>query len=735
MLWKNKTSELYAKRTLHSLTALKMASKCSATKCKLRFLDYFRLVMKHNSSFAVASSKNLFCNGRESKTWRNETRPEPVVPGWKKQRAIILQGKMMAYLLLGLLVGGCGTTPFGSGTVSDSGRQAVGAPVSDGRFREAAEQNLRMASRATIPRRYDYLLAAMGRYLDGGDANAAKGVLARIDTTKWTRPQQDFGDLLAARIALAERRPRAALASLKKIQSPDCRQKESDVAPHLPSHCGPRLPKSRWASFFRTRAMAYAESGGDDNALDALRDRIALDMLLEDPSEIATNHRAIWSRLSSLSPSFLARAYLQPLGSSAPVPLRIKILRGWLTLAGIVGKYTAGKTSIRSEPLSQTLASWRKRYPGHPAERFLLPELIAAGQKKPPPHIALLLPLNGDFSGVARAIQDGFITAWLHDSGAADRPVVTIGNTVGADIGALYQEAIDAGAEFIVGPLDKPSVARLTELPALQKPVLALNHAENSAGKARGHPGSGAPLYQFTLDPEEEAAQAARRARSDGCIRAGVLTPETHWGQRMADSFTGQWREHGGTIADGQSFSDKPEEIAASVQKLLDNTERERPQSPSSSVPREYDMDCILMAAFPREARQLQPQLNFYYAGDVPIYATSHLFGGIVDPVSDQDIDGIIFGDMPWILRGSEDASVLRDRVMETWPEFAQKYLRYYALGIDAYRILPYLEGLRAGSFEDFQGQTGTLLVDGQGRVNRKLLWARIRKGVPVIIH
>nr|VFJ48539.1 MAG: PIN domain-containing protein [Candidatus Kentron sp. DK] len=51
------TSELYAKLTLRSLTALKMASKCSFTLCKLRFLDHFCLVMKHNSSFAVASSE------------------------------------------------------------------------------------------------------------------------------------------------------------------------------------------------------------------------------------------------------------------------------------------------------------------------------------------------------------------------------------------------------------------------------------------------------------------------------------------------------------------------------------------------------------------------------------------------------------------------------------------------------------------------------------------------------
>nr|VFJ48376.1 MAG: hypothetical protein BECKDK2373C_GA0170839_102139 [Candidatus Kentron sp. DK] len=44
--------ELYAKVTLHSLTALKMSSKCSFIPYKLRFLIHFRLVMKHNLTFA-----------------------------------------------------------------------------------------------------------------------------------------------------------------------------------------------------------------------------------------------------------------------------------------------------------------------------------------------------------------------------------------------------------------------------------------------------------------------------------------------------------------------------------------------------------------------------------------------------------------------------------------------------------------------------------------------------------
>nr|VFJ49272.1 MAG: hypothetical protein BECKDK2373B_GA0170837_10236 [Candidatus Kentron sp. DK] len=51
-LLKNNTTGLYAKVASHSLTALKTSSKCSFIPYKLRFLVSFRLVMKHDPTFA-----------------------------------------------------------------------------------------------------------------------------------------------------------------------------------------------------------------------------------------------------------------------------------------------------------------------------------------------------------------------------------------------------------------------------------------------------------------------------------------------------------------------------------------------------------------------------------------------------------------------------------------------------------------------------------------------------------
>nr|VFJ59567.1 MAG: hypothetical protein BECKDK2373C_GA0170839_107210 [Candidatus Kentron sp. DK] len=48
----DETPELYAKVASRPLTALKTSSKCSFIPYKLRFLVSFRLVMKHDPTFA-----------------------------------------------------------------------------------------------------------------------------------------------------------------------------------------------------------------------------------------------------------------------------------------------------------------------------------------------------------------------------------------------------------------------------------------------------------------------------------------------------------------------------------------------------------------------------------------------------------------------------------------------------------------------------------------------------------
>src|SRR5690606_28896371 len=65
---------------------------------------------------------------------------------------------------------------------------------------------------------------------------------------------------------------------------------------------------------------------------------------------------------------------------------------------------------------------------------------------------------------------------------------------------------------------------------------------------------------------------------------------------------------------------------------------------------RRQDVDFIFVGAFPREARLIRPQLRFHHAMDVPVVATSHVFTGTANATADQDMDGVRFVDMPWLL-------------------------------------------------------------------------------------
>ena len=58
------------------------------------------------------------------------------------------------------------------------------------------------------------------------------------------------------------------------------------------------------------------------------------------------------------------------------------------------------------------------------------------------------------------------------------------------------------------------------------------------------------------------------------------------------------------------------------------------------------------MATTAPQARLIVPQLRFSQAHDVPLYATSYVYAGNPDPAMDADLDGLIFGEMRWILDG-----------------------------------------------------------------------------------
>ena len=58
-------------------------------------------------------------------------------------------------------------------------------------------------------------------------------------------------------------------------------------------------------------------------------------------------------------------------------------------------------------------------------------------------------------------------------------------------------------------------------------------------------------------------------------------------------------------------------------------------------------------------------------------------------------------------------------------------YKRLYAFGIDAYRLIPRLAELSLQPGQQYEGKTGYIKINEQGRVQRRLIWAQFVDGKP----
>lgn len=134
-------------------------------------------------------------------------------------------------------------------------------------------------------------------------------------------------------------------------------------------------------------------------------------------------------------------------------------------------------------------------------------------------------------------------------------------------------------------------------------------------------------------------------------------------------------------------------------------------------------------------SKSARPQLSFYRASTLPVFTTSHVYSGEIDKARDIDLNGITFCDMPWVLTQDSRWKHLKQSVSEHWPDDAHRYARLFALGIDAYRVTPYLGQLGGNMFGAYHGVSGNLSLDSEGRITRTLRCATFRNGIPVLLE
>ncbi len=619
---------------------------------------------------------------------------------------------LLVCLVTGALLGGCQTARMPPAAppppVVSAELKAAEEAERAGEYLLAAHAYERAAEQATSPQRESLVLKAVGALIQAGQIREARERLARLDLLRLGAPYRARKLILEARLLAFEGAHERAIRRL------------DEAAQWRP------LDPALLAEIHQVRAE---EELALDNPIGAVRNYIERERYIVEPQAVVANQTQLWRILTALP-----RARLRTELDLARDP----VLAGWLELALI-----AAEQGGRPQALERGITEWRARHPRHPAAASLLEEIL---RQQPSligrvTRVAVLLPLSSDYALAAQAVRDGLLAMHAADP-SPDKPQVEIYDT-GADPAQVleaYRQAVRAGAEFVIGPLGREAATLLARRGEITVPTLLLSHLDDEKT------GTGL-LLQFGLPPEQEARAAAERAWLDGRRRAALLYPANAWGERMANAFRTHWQRLGGLVVAAESYDERASDHSGPIQRLLNIAQsfarKERLESilrtrlvfDAGTARRRQDVDMIFLAADARSGRLVKPQLDYYQAADIPVYATSHLFAGRPDPVHDVDLNDVYFSDMPWMLVDGGRIETLRARLQgHGWPYARSDLDRLYALGVDSYAVIPHLNRLRLDPNARYGGVTGFLSLDPHGRLQRQTLWARFRRGVPRLL-
>ncbi len=570
-------------------------------------------------------------------------------------------------LAIALAVGGCGTQPPQPAPTEPSG-----PPV-------AAPETPRVSLDIPASRHAEVFTSAEYYLLDF-DWMSAEETLATLSREELTPDDAGYLTYLEGRIAFVRGDQALAVKKLVAVEQPGVH------------------PAFRYRAFNLHRR---SESLAGNHVLSALLGWLQMDLAPD--TERGQLRREIWFELQRADEASLRRSLQQ---EADPV------WRGWLELALLVRQPQVGPGEI---------ALWRDSHPLHPAANPLpggLDHLLDGSE--PMGRVALLLPLSGRLAPAGHAVRDGYLANYYaaRSRGRAGFELEVIDLDLFPSADAAYDEAAARGAELVIGPLSKESVAALDRRPERPVPVLALNRIEGATA------GTGAALVQLSLSPEDEAARLAELAFGRGARRAAILRPATAWGEKVEEALRIHWQELGGSVASNVAYGER-EDHSGDIKSALgipasESRARDVRDMLGTNVEftarRRRDIDAVfLLAANGSEARSLKPLLAFHYAGSIPVYSISSIYSGLPN-ARDRDLDGITVVEIPWLLGANAELRV----AIAAGDTGSDLYTRLNALGADAFLLQQNFPVLRSGPDALLRGNTGLLAMDPQLRMRRR---------------
>ncbi|MBN7821090.1 penicillin-binding protein activator [Bowmanella yangjiangensis] len=541
-----------------------------------------------------------------------------------------------------------------------------------------AQQYLQQARISPLVKQKRLLLDAATAFMQEGDCNSSlkllKPLLPRLEEFE----QQDQAHLLQAR----------CLANLGHWQLAE--QSLQAVSQHLQL-----LPKRLALS------AEIAQQQGD--TLTAANNLAELSTL--QPDKQSELQEKIW-HLVQQTPD---KAISSPGSFQGP-------LSPWLQLARIA-------RTNSGEALSSQLLEWQTRH-NLPLPADLQPLLQSPSVQ--PQRIAVILPLSGRLANQGEALKEGILAAYFADQ-SEHKAQVSFVDTLSLNEQTLAN--MDQQFDFVIGPLLKENLDTL--LPQLPDnlPVLALNRPDQPVKQAS--------RYFYSLAPEDEAEQLAELLSQKGYKSPLVVNADRAVFQRMASSFTEKWQSTGRPAPKQVSFTDN-KSMRNAMEGLLDvshskqrikQVERLAKEEVHTFARNRRDVDAIVIFANAAQTELLNPIIESSispFAEMVPVYASSRSFSQELGGNSLRDLRHMTFVDMPWMLPGGD--SVLKELNKQLWPQRNDGQNRLFAMGYDAYRLLPTLVHMAQVPQMTIQGLTGTLRMDEHHQLRRSLPLGKVEQ-------
>ncbi|GAB2696434.1 penicillin-binding protein activator [Aliiglaciecola aliphaticivorans] len=452
-------------------------------------------------------------------------------------------------------------------------------------------------------------------------------------------------------------------------------------------------------------------------------------------------------------------------------------LSPWIQLSLIVKRF-----GLQHQQLQTAVNEWQTRFGSHPLSINLPQEVQMAVSISPleTHRIAVLLPLSGRLSQQGLAIKQGLLAAYYGKQSSMpsdtrdDFPALHFFDIESKPMAELVAEVSEY--DVVIGPLVKDKLAEFSQLAPPELNIIGLNRLDNS--KLVSEPGvidpssldnnqslelatpeiqesarqqddsqPGVRIY-FALSPEDEAVQLANKVFKTGATSPIVVSQQSGAPKRMANAFLQTWQQltEGDGVAPGLATFTDNKSMRTSLTSLLDvsqsKTRINQLESITSekihSVPRNRrDIDAIVLFASPEQTELLNPivetSLSPFNDKAVPVYASSRSYSKNFSNNTLRDLRNITFTDMPWMLPDGEHQS-LKSEVEAIWPKQDDTLKRLFALGFDAYTLVPVLSSLKVLPQVSVKGLTGTLSVDQNGNVIRVLPFGKITEREVILL-